>query len=86
MPRKQKTYHFYTWTMTCANGRCCNTFEHAGSTVHRWPNAAFENLAQRLGYDRLVRDESLVGGYFANSDGDCLVCVPHGFEPEAMYL
>ena len=85
LPRR-RAWEFYIWTLRNDNGHTAHNFEHIGHTVQKWPNVVFENLAKRQGFDRLQTDTTLVGGYFTNNDGACLVCVPYGMTPEAIYL
>lgn len=50
-----------------------------------WPNIQFETLADKIGFDRLKPDQTLIGGHFANSNGDCLVCVPVELDVRNIY-
>ena len=53
-----------------------------------WPaHGEFDATAERLGYDKLVVDDSVfIGGYFTNRDGDCLICAPRGEKPWGPFL
>jgi hypothetical protein len=51
----------------------------------KWPVAAFEFWANSKGYTRLVRDDTLIGGYFINPlTGDSVHLVPAGFDLELL--
>lgn len=47
-----------------------------------WPvHGEYDETAGQLGYTRFIEDDTLIGGYFANSHGDCLLCLPQGSAP-----
>ena len=58
-------------------------FKLARLTNEKWPcqGGAFEQVASRLGYDEFKKDNTLIGGYFVNDEGDCLICLPSGMKP-----
>ena len=76
MPKRKKCWDFYKigWD----NGP---TYELVKSSTHYKPWGTLERLAKKLGYHLLRREDTIIGGYFANPSGDCLVCIPHGRDP-----
>lgn len=82
-PRRAKTKRWTFWIIGWDDGP---THEGVKSTSVKWPNTVFENLAKQRGFTKLVRDQTVVGGYFANPDtGDALVCLPYGEDPKKYY-
>jgi len=78
MAKQRQRWDFYH--MGWENGP---TYDLLRSTSQHWPVKVFQQIADQRGYNRLERDQTLVGGYFVNSStGDCLVCVPHGMNPD----
>jgi hypothetical protein len=63
-------------------------FKLAGVTNERWPchGGLFSRLAEKLGYDKVIPDKTLIGGYYVNPSGDCLVCVGKGILPWKIYV
>jgi len=63
--------------------RCAPAFYLVGLNAEVWPvqGGSFDILATELGYNRFEVDTSLVGGYFYNKRGDCLICVPATSNP-----
>jgi len=43
---------------------------------------AYHAAARENGYGRFVRDQTLVGGHFAGSDGACLLAYPESITPD----
>lgn len=87
MLTKVQNWSFYEWT-TGAEGKfdTPDAF-HLVKTIRRvWPVPEFQALADKLNYPYVERDNTLVGGYFVNGSGECLVCVPEGMPPERVYL
>lgn len=61
------------------------TYTEIKSTSQKWPTTLFENLAKRLGFTRLKKDQTIIGGYFVNDNGDCLVCIPYHMDVREAY-
>jgi hypothetical protein len=87
MAEKKLKHRWEFWTWTWPKG--CpieeSVWELQARCYHRWPVGAFEKKAASLGYRELRTDDTLIGGYFANKDGNLLVCVPAGTDPKTIY-
>lgn len=60
-------------------------YEFVKAITVGWPTPQFHRLAEEMGYNRLVLDQTIIGGYFVNEDGDCLICIGSGMDPAAIY-
>jgi hypothetical protein len=49
-----------------------------------WPNQIFADFAAAHGFTRLVRDNTLLGGYYANGQDDVLLCLPASLTPKSL--
>jgi len=76
-----KRWTYYVHKLDCNDGRCKDVFVHVKDSRLKWPAHEFERLAAKMGFDRLVQDQTLIGGYFVRPGGDCLICYPYGMDP-----
>jgi len=58
------------------------TYTKVADTNHIWPVNRLYQLAKKLEFTVPKRDSTLVGGYFTKDNGDCLVVVPYGMDPD----
>jgi len=94
MSRDLSKWAIWEWTMASGGGdgshesfeRRCR-FRLARLCRESWPTGEFPEVAERLGYSGkwgsggFVKDSTLLGGYYTNGNGDCLVCSPRGIHP-----
>ena len=53
-----------------------------GHTSQHWPLQRFYSLAHKhLERPHVVKDCTLIGGYYAGASGDCLLCLPPEIDP-----
>jgi len=53
-----------------------------GQSSSTWPLRRFYVLAHRhLERPQVVKDRTLIGGYYSGTNGDCLLCVPPEIDP-----